>query len=315
MPVHSEDLEYLRPQSGAPLLARFYRPEGAGPFPAVLEVHGGAWTSGDRLNNVAIGDYLAARGIVMLSIDFRMPPAVRSGETVYSMLVADGMGGDAAGEVASRNAISFLVDLVLETPDWILRLNDGLMEKVSQRMERRFQQVQEDLTDQAQEDPALFGMGTTLTVTCSLGADLLLFHVGDARAYLFRQDRLHRLTCDHTNVADLSPLKGMKLKFLDCDQTLVSDLAPLRGMALEGLSVAYCRGVTDLSPLKGMPLQFLWWIGTAVSDTSPLEGMPLKEILCDFQRERDAEFLRSFKSLETINHKSAAEFWKEVDGK
>ena len=82
MPFHIDDLEYLRPQSGAPLLARFYRPEGAGPFPAVLEVHGGAWTSGDRLNNVAIGEYLATRGIVMLSIDFRMPPAVRYPETV-----------------------------------------------------------------------------------------------------------------------------------------------------------------------------------------------------------------------------------------
>ena len=82
MPVHIEDLEYLRPLGAASLLARFYRPEGAGPFPAVLEVHGGAWTSGDRLNNVAIGEYLAARGIVMLSIDFRMPPAVRYPETV-----------------------------------------------------------------------------------------------------------------------------------------------------------------------------------------------------------------------------------------
>jgi acetyl esterase/lipase len=82
MPVHSEDLEYFRPESGPPLLARYYRPEGAGPFPAVLEVHGGAWTSGDRLNNVAIGEYLAAHGIVVLSIDFRMPPAARYPETL-----------------------------------------------------------------------------------------------------------------------------------------------------------------------------------------------------------------------------------------
>ena len=81
MPIHSEDLEYHRP-AGMPLLARFYRPEGQGPFPAVLEVHGGAWTSGDRLNNTAIGEYLAARGIVMLSVDFRMPPVMRYPETV-----------------------------------------------------------------------------------------------------------------------------------------------------------------------------------------------------------------------------------------
>jgi acetyl esterase/lipase len=82
MAIHTEDLEFLRPQDGAPLLARYYRPEGTGPFPAVLEVHGGAWTSGDRLNYVAIGEHLAGHGIVVLSIDFRMPPAVRYPETV-----------------------------------------------------------------------------------------------------------------------------------------------------------------------------------------------------------------------------------------
>jgi acetyl esterase len=82
MAIHTEDFEYLRPEDSAPLLARYYRPEGTGPFPAVLEVHGGAWTAGDRLNNVAIGEYLAAHGIVVLSIDFRMPPAMRYPETV-----------------------------------------------------------------------------------------------------------------------------------------------------------------------------------------------------------------------------------------
>ena len=81
MAIHTEDLEYHRP-AGIPLLARFYRPEGQGPFPAVLEVHGGAWTSGDRFNNVAIAEHLAAHGIAVLSIDFRMPPAARYPETV-----------------------------------------------------------------------------------------------------------------------------------------------------------------------------------------------------------------------------------------
>jgi hypothetical protein len=126
---------------------------------------------------------------------------------------------------------------------------------------------------------------------------------------------LEGLECAFTNVADLSPLKGMKLKHLSCDGLLVSDLAPLRGMALEALSVAGCRRVTDLSPLRGMPLQVLWWRGTAVSDLSPLKGMPLKEIECELKHAGDAEFLRSFTTLEKINRKSAAEFWKEVDGK
>ena len=55
--------------------------------------------------------------------------------------------------------------------------------------------------------------------------------------------------------------------------------------------------------------------GTRVSDLSLLKGMPLKEVLCDFKPERDAEILRSIKTLEKINNKPAAEFWKEVDEK
>jgi acetyl esterase/lipase len=81
MAIRSEDLEYLN-AGGTPLLARFYRPEGQGPFPAVVEVHGGAWTAGDRFNNGAIAEHLAANGVVVLSIDFRMPPAARYPETV-----------------------------------------------------------------------------------------------------------------------------------------------------------------------------------------------------------------------------------------
>jgi acetyl esterase len=78
-----EDRAYASPD-GTTLLARIYRPAGAGPFPAVLEVHGGAWVNGDRLNNVAIGEALSAAGIVVVSVDFRMPPAVR-----YPLPVAD----------------------------------------------------------------------------------------------------------------------------------------------------------------------------------------------------------------------------------
>ena len=73
MNFHAEDTVYQSP-NGVSLQARLYRPSGPGPFPAVLEVHGGAWTGGDRFNNVAIAEALAADGVVVLSIDFRMPP-------------------------------------------------------------------------------------------------------------------------------------------------------------------------------------------------------------------------------------------------
>src|ERR1700712_3454992 len=81
MDFRADDLEYQR-HEGRPMLARLYQPIGNGPFPAVLEVHGGAWTTGDRLNNVVIGEALAADGIVVLSMDFRMPPHGRYPDTV-----------------------------------------------------------------------------------------------------------------------------------------------------------------------------------------------------------------------------------------
>jgi acetyl esterase len=71
--VDIEDLEYANPD-GAPLLARLYRPRGTGPFPGVVEVHGGAWTSNDRLTNTAIHQPLAESGVVVMAINFRMPP-------------------------------------------------------------------------------------------------------------------------------------------------------------------------------------------------------------------------------------------------
>lgn len=81
--VRIEDVEYQR-QGGRALLARLYRPSGAGPFPAVLQVHGGAWVNKDRTDNDYIAKVLAESGILVASIDFRMPP-----EAGYPASLAD----------------------------------------------------------------------------------------------------------------------------------------------------------------------------------------------------------------------------------
>ena len=120
------------------------------------------------------------------------------------------------------------------------------------------------------------------------------------------------LNCESTQVSDLSPLKGMKLTLLACNDTQVSDLSPLKGMPLTTL-ICHLTQVSDLSPLKGMPLFSLACSGTKVTDFSPLKDMPLKLLQCDFKPERDTEILRSIKTLETINSKPAAKFWKEVE--
>ncbi len=126
-------------------------------------------------------------------------------ETAYGLLVADGVGGAAAGEIASRTAVHALVDLAIETPDWIMRLDEARSREILQRMERRFQKVREVLVERTKADPALRGMGTTMTVACSLGPDLLTAHVGDSRAYVLRRDgRLERLTRDQTMAQSLA---------------------------------------------------------------------------------------------------------------
>jgi acetyl esterase/lipase len=69
-----EDVEYLR-HGDAPLLARIFRPRDvAGACPIVVDLHGGAWCRGDRLNDAAINEALAASGVVVAALDFRMPP-------------------------------------------------------------------------------------------------------------------------------------------------------------------------------------------------------------------------------------------------
>jgi acetyl esterase/lipase len=74
--VTVEDIAYLK-IGEATMLARIYRPKEGGPYPGVVEVHGGAWTGNDRLTNADIDHPLAASGVVVMAIDFRMPPAAQ----------------------------------------------------------------------------------------------------------------------------------------------------------------------------------------------------------------------------------------------
>lgn len=136
-----------------------------------------------------------------LPADTVPPPSKEIG---YGMMVADGMGGSAAGEEASRRAITCLINLVLNTPDWILRLDEKpLPKEVLRRATERYERVNRTLTEAAQENPELRGFGTTMTMAFSLGRELFVTHIGDSRAYLLRQGRLRQLTRDHTFVQEL----------------------------------------------------------------------------------------------------------------
>jgi acetyl esterase/lipase len=81
--IDVKDVEYLR-HGDRPLLARLFTPRGTGPFPLIVELHGGAWNLGDRLMDVAINEPLAKSGVVVAALDFRMPP-----EAPYPASLAD----------------------------------------------------------------------------------------------------------------------------------------------------------------------------------------------------------------------------------
>ncbi len=68
------DVEYLR-HGDKPLLARVYQPLGSGPFPMMIDLHGGAWCNGDRTNDTVLCEALARSGVVVAALDFRQPPA------------------------------------------------------------------------------------------------------------------------------------------------------------------------------------------------------------------------------------------------
>ncbi len=68
--VDIADVEYIR-HGEAPLLARLFKPQGSGPFPIMLELHGGAWVRGNRLNGDAANEALAKNGMIVAALDFR----------------------------------------------------------------------------------------------------------------------------------------------------------------------------------------------------------------------------------------------------
>lgn len=122
----------------------------------------------------------------------------RYADVGYLLVVADGMGGAAAGEVASMMAIALGTGLELNQPKWAFRLDGAEADDLKRRATATIRRIQDGLVRHAEADPTLEGMGTTLTAAYSVGDELFVFHVGDSRAYLFRDGALRQLTRDHT---------------------------------------------------------------------------------------------------------------------
>jgi PPM family protein phosphatase len=174
--------------------------------PSRVRVEVAALTDVGRVRETNEDAYLVSKiGRYLEPLASNLPEALapRAEESGYLMLVADGMGGHAAGEVASHTAIAATVAKILDSPKWILKLDDPAtrdqeIRELWELAREYFARMHAAVVERAAGDRALQGMGTTLTSAYSVWADLFVTHVGDSRAYLFRDDRIEKMTRDHT---------------------------------------------------------------------------------------------------------------------
>ncbi len=111
----------------------------------------------------------------------------------HLLAVADGMGGAAAGEVASSVAVAAFVALD----------DDDLQGDLLAALRHALSRAQDQLSALVEAEPGLQGMGTTLIVMLRSGSRLAMLHIGDSRAYLMRDGELQQITHDHTLVQSL----------------------------------------------------------------------------------------------------------------
>jgi len=149
-------------------------------------------------------------------------------------LVADGMGGHAAGEVASALAA-----------DVVRRLYYGLDGPIPQVLASAFAAANRAIIEYAQEHPECRGMGTTCTVLAFRDSQAWLAHIGDSRAYLLRDHHLVQLSEDQTLVAKLVS-----------EGTLTqaeADHSPMHNVILQALGTT--SNIKPMIGTKGLPLQ------------------------------------------------------------
>jgi protein phosphatase len=119
-------------------------------------------------------------------------------DKAYIFAVADGMGGAAFGEIASMMALRSGWEQAPQAIKWTWIINDREIEDLKERVQIVFERMHQALREKAQADPTFAGMGTTLTSVYTVGREAFIGHVGDSRAYLYRQGTLTQLTRDHT---------------------------------------------------------------------------------------------------------------------
>jgi PPM family protein phosphatase len=134
-------------------------------------------------------------------------------ETERLAIVADGMGGHASGEVASRMAVETISGFFKATQEeqqltWPFKMDSGHRYDIN-RMVTAIKLANLKIHEQAQKDPRCHGMGTTVVSTLFLDKALIVGHVGDSRLYRRREGVLEQITEDHSLLNDYIKMKNL----------------------------------------------------------------------------------------------------------
>jgi PPM family protein phosphatase len=126
-------------------------------------------------------------------------------------IVADGMGGHSAGEIASRIAVETVADHYQRTAHeqpltWPYKVDRDARADIN-RMTTSIMLANLEIYERAQRDPECKGMGTTVDAVSFLDDTLIIGHVGDSRVYLLRDGKLAQLTEDHSLINDYIKMK------------------------------------------------------------------------------------------------------------
>jgi protein phosphatase len=117
----------------------------------------------------------------------------------WLLVVADGLGGQASGEVASATAIRTIIDFASGMSSWIMSpANGDLREDFVERVDLYAKAIQREMQKKSAANPGLSGMATTMTAAYIFDNITLVVNVGDSRSYLIRPSEIHQITRDHT---------------------------------------------------------------------------------------------------------------------
>jgi protein phosphatase len=129
---------------------------------------------------------------------------VRGRNRSHVLLVADGMGGHAAGEVASALSVETVEAFVLELLRRFSNLQPSDENGVVRDLCQAMLQADARIAEEVGQHPEFTGMGTTLTMAFTSGRRMFVIHAGDSRCYLMQAGELRQLTEDHTVAAELA---------------------------------------------------------------------------------------------------------------